>query len=174
MSLGLLLARLIIGLGLAAHGSQKVLGWFGGYGLKGTGGFFETIGFRPGALFSLLAGLSEIAGGLLVALGLLGPVGPAFIVMVMIVAAGSVHLKNGYFTEKQGIELNMVYIAAALAFAGGAWGKYSLDGMLHLAGFWTHRLDALVIAIGALIGAINLCLRRTTPPQSDNQQQPAG
>ena len=52
MDAALLIARLIIGLGLAAHGTQKLLGWFSGYGLKGTAGFFESIGFRPG-YFSL-------------------------------------------------------------------------------------------------------------------------
>ncbi len=57
MNTALLIGRLIIGLGLAAHGTQKLLGWFGGHGLKGTGGFFESLGFRPGALFALAAGL---------------------------------------------------------------------------------------------------------------------
>src|ERR1041384_2571298 len=81
---GLLVARLALGLTLAAHGAQKLFGWFGGYGIAGTGGFFEQIGFRPGRLFAATAGLTELAGGLLVALGLLGPVGPALIVSVMI------------------------------------------------------------------------------------------
>src|SRR2546428_9748641 len=72
----LLIARLIIGLGLAAHGMQKLLGWFSGYGLKGTAGFFESIGFRPGVLFALAAGLGEVAGGLLTAAGSFGPARP--------------------------------------------------------------------------------------------------
>jgi len=76
MDAALLIARLIIGLGLAAHGMQKLLGWFSGYGLKGTAGFFESIGFRPGVLFVLAAGLGEVAGGLLTAAGLFGPIGP--------------------------------------------------------------------------------------------------
>src|SRR5207244_9444618 len=79
----LLIARLIIGLGLAAHGMQKLLGWFSGYGLKGTAGFFESIGFRPGVLFALAAGLGEVAGGLLTAAGLFGPIGPSLIITVM-------------------------------------------------------------------------------------------
>ena len=67
MDAGLLIARLIVGLGLAAHGTQKLFGWFGGHGLTGTGGFFESLGFRPGVLFALAAGLGELGGGLLTA-----------------------------------------------------------------------------------------------------------
>src|SRR2546428_13011622 len=65
MDAALLIARLIIGLGLAAHGTQKLLGWFSAYGLKGTAGFFESIGFRPGVLFAPAPGLGGVAGGLL-------------------------------------------------------------------------------------------------------------
>src|SRR2546428_9396740 len=89
---GLLLARLVIGLVMAAHGAQKLFGWFGGYGIAGTGNFFESIGFRPGRLFAALAGLCAFGGGLLLALGLLRPIGPALILSVMILAALSVSL----------------------------------------------------------------------------------
>ena len=68
-SAGLLALRLVLGLGMAAHGSQKLFGWFGGHGLAATGGFFETIGFRPGRLFALAAGVTEFASGLLMAAG---------------------------------------------------------------------------------------------------------
>jgi len=63
VSIALLIARLILGLGLAAHGAQKIFGWFGGYGPKGTGDFFEGIGWRPGVLFAVAAGLGELTGG---------------------------------------------------------------------------------------------------------------
>jgi uncharacterized membrane protein YphA (DoxX/SURF4 family) len=79
----------------AGHGAQKVFGWFGGYGLKGTGGFFETMGFRPGVLFAAMAGLSELAGGLLLVLGLLTSLGAAAVLAAMLVAMVSVHLKRG-------------------------------------------------------------------------------
>src|SRR5947199_9242474 len=91
LSVGLPITRVIIGLLMAAHGTQKLLGWFGGYGLEKTGGFFEQLRFRPGRAFAAAASLSEIASGLLVALGFLGPVGPALMISVMIVAAVSVH-----------------------------------------------------------------------------------
>src|ERR1700704_1759355 len=102
MSVALLLARLFFGLAIAAHGAQKLFGWFGGYGIAGTGGFFETLGFRPGKLFAKLASLGEITGGLLTVLGLLGPVGPALMISVMIVAALSVHRTHGLFAATNG------------------------------------------------------------------------
>ena len=97
MSLGLLILRLVVGLSLAAHGTQKLFGWFGGYGLKGTGQFLEQLGFRPGRLQALQAGLAETLGGLFLAAGFLTPAAAAAVVAVMLVAAVSVHLKNGFF-----------------------------------------------------------------------------
>src|SRR5215218_10580670 len=91
LGLGLLVGRLVLGLLMAAHGSQKLFGWFGGYGLNATGEFFVQLGFRPGRLFALAASVGEVASGLLVALGVLGPIGPALMLSVMIVAAVSVH-----------------------------------------------------------------------------------
>src|SRR5205823_3541045 len=86
MNEGLLVARLVLGLLMAAHGAQKLFGWFGGYGLTGTAGFFEQLGFRPGRLFAAAAAVGEVVSGVLVALGLFGPVGPALMLSVMIVA----------------------------------------------------------------------------------------
>src|SRR2546425_5808356 len=102
MDAALLIARLIIGLGLAAHGMQKLLGWFSGYGLKGTAGFFESIGFRPGVLFALAAGLGEVAGGLLTAAGLFGPLGPPLFISVTVVAISAVRLPNRVFSPTKG------------------------------------------------------------------------
>src|SRR5690348_980300 len=107
MDIGLLLLRLAVGLTLAAHGTQKLFGWFGGYGLDGTGQFLETIGFRPGRRAALKAGLVETGGGLLLALGLLTPLAAALVVSDMFVAAVSVHLKNGFFVTSGGYEYNL-------------------------------------------------------------------
>ena len=73
MDVGLLISRLVLGLALGAHGAQKLFGWFGGYGPKGTGGFFENLGFRPGAFFAVIAGVGEITGGMLTAAVSLAP-----------------------------------------------------------------------------------------------------
>src|SRR5690349_14369488 len=88
---GLLVGRLMLGLAMAAHGSQKLFGWFGGYGLDKTGGYFEALGFRPGRAFAAAAAVTEALSGLLVTFGLFGPVGPALMLSVMVVAAATVH-----------------------------------------------------------------------------------
>src|SRR5262245_24174464 len=116
VNLGLLFARVVFGLSMSAHGAQKLFGWFGGYGLAGTAQFFDSVGFRPGRLMAVVAGLSEVASGLLLALGLLGPIGPALMLAVMITAS-SMHWKNGFFWTSQGVEAAVLYSAAAIALA---------------------------------------------------------
>jgi putative oxidoreductase len=129
MDIGLLVLRLAVGLTMAAHGGQKLFGWFGGYGIAGTGGWLESIGFRPGKVQAAVAGTFEFAGGLLIALGLLTPVGAALIIAVMVTAIGSVHLPKGFWVSDGGFEYNLMILAssAALAFAGP--GAYSLDAV---------------------------------------------
>lgn len=160
---GLLIGRVLLGTLLAGHGAQKLLGWFGGYGLAGTAGFFENLGFRPGRPFVLAASLSEIAGGLLIALGLLGPVGPALLLSVMIVALVAVHWKNGLFASSNGIELPLLYAAGAVALGLTGPGPLSLDAVLGLDQAWTPALKAALLAAGAIGGGLNLLARRPSP-----------
>jgi putative oxidoreductase len=162
VSAGLLVARLVLGLLLAGHGAQKLFGWFGGYGLAGTGGFFESLGFRPGRAFAAAASLAEIAGGQLVALGLLGPVGPAVIISVMVVAAISVHWEHGIFATTNGIEVPLLYATGALALALTGYGAYSLDALLGLQSLWTPAVAWMAIGLGVVGGILNLLARR--PP----------
>jgi putative oxidoreductase len=163
LTVGLLLARLVFGLAMAAHGAQKLFGWFGGYGLAGTGGFFEGLGFRPGKRFALAAGLSEFSGGVLVALGLLGPVGSALIVSVMLVAMVTVHLKNPFFASTNGIEVPLLYSATAVALALTGPGKLSLDAALGWGGLWSSEVALIALALGILGGVANLVLFRKKP-----------
>ena len=163
VSAGLLVARLVFGLLMVAHGTQKLFGWFGGYGLAGTGGFFETIGFRPGRTFAAAASLAEITGGLLLALGFLGPLGPALMISVMIVAAISVHWKNGLFAAANGVEVPLLYAAGAVALALTGPGLFSLDALLGLESLWTPAIVWAAIAIGVVGGVVNLALRRVAP-----------
>jgi len=163
ISAGLLLLRLVIGLAMAAHASQKLFGWFGGHGLAGTAGFFEMLGFRPGRVFALAAGTTELVSGILIALGFLGPIGSALMLSVMIVAALTVHWKNGFFASAGGIELTVLFAVAAVALAFTGFGQFSLDAVTGLDTVFTPTDAVAALAIG-VVGAIgNLSLRRPQP-----------
>jgi putative oxidoreductase len=112
--------RIGAGLTFAAHGSQKLFGWFGGYGLEGTAGWMESIGLAPGILMAGLAGGAEFFAGLLLVVGLL--VRPAALVLAvtMLVAIVTVHLENGFFMATNGYEyaLVLLVISATLVIRG--------------------------------------------------------
>ena len=127
MSIGLLIVRLVVGLTLAAHGAQKLFGWFGGGGIAGTGAGLEQprLPSRPGA--GGLAGVVEVGGGLFVAAGLLTPAAAAAVVAVMIVAAVSAHLRNGFFAQNGGFEYAFVLGCGGLGLAFTGPGNLSVD-----------------------------------------------
>jgi len=159
MDLGFLIARIVLGGLMAGHGAQKLFGWFGGYGLTGTAGFFEGLGFKPGRLFATAASVGEVLSGVLIALGLFGPVGPAILVSIMIVAAVSVHW-HGVFAQSNGVEVPLLYATGAIALALTGPGRYSLDALLGLGSFWTPAVVASVLVAGVAGGLLNLSLRR--------------
>ena len=161
IGIGLLVGRLVLGLLMAAHGAQKLFGWFGGYGLNATGEFMVQLGFPSGRLFASTAAITEVVSGLLVAFGLLGPIGPALMISVMIVAAITVHWPNGVFAMQNGIELPLLYATGALAMALVGYGPFSLDALLGITPIWTPRVIALVLAVGVVGGISNLLVRRT-------------
>ncbi|HEY6049827.1 MAG TPA: DoxX family protein, partial [Thermoanaerobaculia bacterium] len=163
---GFLVARLLVGLLMAAHGAQKLFGWFGGHGLKATGDFFGQLGFQPPRLFAGAAALSELASGLLIALGLFGPVGPAVMLAVMVVAAVTVHWVNGLFATAGGIELPLLYSIAAVRFALTGPGRYSLDAALGLQWVGTPTVIWIALAAGLVGGVLNLALRRRPVSQT--------
>jgi putative oxidoreductase len=167
MDAALLFVRLVVGLGLAAHGVQKLFGWLGGYGIAGTGGFFENIGFRPGRVFAFFAGIAETGGGLLTALGLFGALGPAIIVMIMLVAIFSVHLHKGFFISNGGWELNSAYIACAVAIAYVGGGAYSLDNVLGITFLNSTQSASILMGAAIVLAVLNLLVRRPAPQQSN-------
>jgi putative oxidoreductase len=167
MDIGILLLRLVVGLTLAAHGTQKLFGWFGGYGLTGTGGFLEQLGFVPGRRNALFAGLAETVGGVLLALGLLTPAGAALIIAVMVVAIVSVHLQHGFFVNQQGYEYTLLLAIAALSVAFTGPGAFSIDSVVG------DRLAGPVWGLGALVfglagAAFQLARRRVPVQQKSN------
>jgi putative oxidoreductase len=130
MELGILLLRVVVGLTLAAHGAQKLFGWFGGHGIAGTAGLLEQLGFRPGRPYAYLAGCAEFCGGLSLALGVLTPVGVAATVGMMTTACVAAHLKNGFFNSDGGFEFPLVMATGAAATALSGPGPYALDRLL--------------------------------------------
>jgi putative oxidoreductase len=130
MDLGLLLIRLVIGLLFVGHGAQKLFGWFGGYGLKGTAGWLESMNMKPGILMALMAGLSEFIGGLLFVLGLLTPLAGLLIAATMFMAIVKVHGANGLWSTQNGYEYNLSIIAVVIGLALIGPGKYALDAFL--------------------------------------------
>ncbi|MBA1148531.1 DoxX family protein [Ectothiorhodospiraceae bacterium WFHF3C12] len=124
---GPLALRLPVGVIFAAHGAQKLFGWFGGYGLAGTGEWLASIGLQPGLLMALLAGGAEFFGGLALILGVL--VRPAAVVLAftMVVAILTVHIGNGLFMSNNGYEFGLALLAASVSLAATGAGRASID-----------------------------------------------
>ena len=163
MSIGLLILRLVVGLTLAAHGTQKLFGWFGGYGLTGTGGFLEQLGFVPGRRAALFAGLAETGAGLLLALGLATPVAAAVALSVMVVAGVSAHAGKGFFVHNGGYEYTLILGIAVLSIGFTGPGALSLDAVLGVrdsgAGWGLAAL-----AVGLAGAGLQLARRRLPAP----------
>ncbi|MHB0882995.1 DoxX family protein [Paenibacillus sp. SEL1] len=128
---GLLLIRLVVGLLLVGHGAQKLFGWFGGYGPKGTGGWMESIGIKPGVFMAVSAGLMELLGGALFAVGLLTPLAALLITATMLGAIFKVHGQNGIWATANGYEYPLVLIAVVIGIALTGAGSYSIDAILN-------------------------------------------
>jgi putative oxidoreductase len=132
LDLGLLILRAVVGLLFVGHGAQKLFGWFGGTGLRGTAAWMEQLGLRPGRLWALAAGVAEFVGGALLAAGLLVPVAAVLIVAVMAAATALVHARNGLWVQNGGYEYPLVNSAAAVAVALMGPGAYALEPVLGL------------------------------------------
>lgn len=127
---GPLALRVPVGIIFAAHGAQKLFGWFGGYGLEGTGQFFGSIGLNPGYLMALLAGAVEFFGGLALVLGLLVRPAAAALAGAMFIAIFAVHCSNGFFLDKGGYEYALALLAASLSLLFSGGGRYAVDAAL--------------------------------------------
>ncbi len=170
MSYGILLLRVVVGLAFVGHGTQKLFGWFGGYGPKGTGGFFAQQGYRFGVLMAVAAGLCEAGGGTLLALGFFTPLAGALLAIVMLNAIASVTFKKGFML---GSELELAYLTIAVSLAATGPGRFSIDRAIgwddNISGVWWG-----VAALGAALVAsfLTLTLGRTRPvtPQESAAQ----
>ena len=161
MNVGLLLLRLAVGLTLAAHGSQKLFGWFSGPGLAATSQFFTMLGFPPGRRHAFTAGLAEIVGGILLASGFLMPLAAAATIAVMVVAVFTVHISKGFFNQNGGYEYNLVLSIAALTFALTGPGSLSLEGFVHYS-FSGTLWGIAAFLVGVVSGTIPLLERKAS------------
>jgi putative oxidoreductase len=169
MSYGLLLLRVVVGLAFIGHGTQKLFGWFGGYGPQGTGGFFASQGYRAGVLMAVAAGLCETVGGTLLALGFATPLAGTLLAIVMINAIGSVTFERAFML---GSELEIVYLTIAVSVAATGPGRFSIDRAIgwddNISGVW-WGVAALVTA--AVVSSVTLTIGRARPI---GEQQPVG
>ena len=171
MNLALLVLRLVVGLGFAAHGAQKLFGAFGGGGISATAGFFEQVGLRPGRRHAVAAGLAEFAGGLLIALGLLTPFAAAALIGVMTAAVLTVHLRNGFFVTQNGYEYNLTLTAVVFALSGIGAGNWSLDHVLGLDLMGTGWALA-ALAAGVLGGVAAVLSGRLAAARTAHRREP--
>ena len=127
---GALALRIPVGIIFAAHGAQKLFGWFGGYGLEGTGQWMDSIGLAPGYWMALLAGAAEFFGGLALIAGVLVRPAAASLAVAMLVAIFSVHIGHGLFVDKNGYEYALALLAVAVALVFSGAGRGSVDRVL--------------------------------------------
>lgn len=165
MAYGILLLRIAVGMTMAGHGVQKLLGWFDGPGVTGTKQMFRSLGFPAAAVMAILAALAE-TGGLLFAVGLLTPLAALGIAIVMLNAIGAVHWKNGFWNSSGGMEFPLVLLASAVAVAATGPGRFSADGVIG----WEGSISGLwwgvgVLAIAGAVSAATLMTRRTEEPK---------
>lgn len=124
---GITVLRIIVGVLLMAHGSQKLFGFFGGYGLEGTGQYMASLGLNPGYLMALMSGSAEFFGGLALFLGLLARPAALVVTIMLVVAIFSVHIHNGLFMANNGYEYALALTAASIAILIEGAGRFSLD-----------------------------------------------
>jgi putative oxidoreductase len=164
MSYGLLFLRVVIGGIFFAHGAQKLFGWWGGGGLKGTAGWLGSMGFRSPSVMALLVAIAE-SSGLLFALGLLTPLAALGMCSAMLVAIGAVHWNKGFWLANGGYEFNLALLSAAVAVAATGPGRFSLDRAIgwddNLSGVWW---GVAVLGIAAIAATVILGPLRTAPP----------
>jgi len=175
MKLGSLLIRGLVGPLFIGHGGQKLFGWFGGHGLEGTGGFFESIGLRPGRRHATAAGVTEAAAGAMLTLGLATPVAAGMVCGTMATAVRKVHGKAGPWVTNGGWEYNAVVVAAMAALAEAGPGPFSIDAR-RFPSF--HGPAVAVIAVGAGVAGSYLgthpALNPPGPSPSEGEGEVAG
>jgi putative oxidoreductase len=170
VALGLLILRLVIGLTLAAHGAQKVFGWWGGPGMAAWIGGMKRMRIRPAFAWGWMSALAELVGGIGLAAGILTPLPSLAITAAMLVAITLVHWPNGFWNAKRGYEFNLAIIAAVIALALTGPGAYSLDSWL---GIHLPEPVTLIVAGIATLAGVGVALGTRSAPAPDTNPQTA-
>jgi len=169
VALGLLILRLVIGVILAAHGAQKLFGWFGGPGMTGWTGAMNRMRIRPATPWAWMSALAEFLGGIGLALGLLFPLPSAAIAGSMLVAMIMVHLPKGFFVTKGGYEFNVAILGAVVTLALTGPGAYSLDAALGIR--FPEPISVIVVTVLVIAGVAVALLTRAPEPVAENKPQ---
>ena len=169
MDIGRLILRGAVGPLFVGHGTQKLFGWFDGHGPDGTGGFFESLGLRPGKRHATAAGVSETLGGALLTLGALTPVAQAVITGTMVTAIRKVHAQNGPWVTQNGFEYNLTLIALTAALTETGPGRPSVDSALF--GDGMKGKGWAVAALAAGIAGSYLVTERLVEPAAEPAPQ---
>jgi len=157
LSYGLLLLRVVVGGTMFGHGAQKLFGWWGGHGPRGTAGFFERLGYRPPLAMALLAGAGE-ASGLLLAFGFATPLACLAIAVVMLNAILAVHLSNGFWNGNGGYEFPLTLAAVVVSVAATGPGRFSIDRAIG----WDDNISGVWWGVGVLAAAVVLTVLTQT------------
>ena len=169
LALGLLILRLVIGLTLAAHGAQKLFGWFGGPGMTGWTGAMNRMRIRPATPWAWASALAEFLGGIGLALGLLSPLPSAAIAGSMLVAMIIVHLPKGFFVSKGGYEFNLAILGSVAALALAGPGAYSLDAALRIR--FPEPVTVIIITVLVIAGVAMALVTRAPQPAPETKPQ---
>lgn len=155
--LGLLIVRLLIGVLFIGHGTGKLWGWWGQGGPKGTGAFFESVGYKPGKELAIVAGILELGAGVLLVLGFLVPLAAAIIIGDMMNAAW-VKSAMGFWVADNGYEYEFVLIFLVLALTVAGAGAYALDRDRE---WFRNRAGGVAVAVvlGLISGIVMLMIR---------------
>jgi putative oxidoreductase len=149
LSFGLLIIRVVAGLTLAAHGAQKLFGWFGGPGFAGTIAMQQKMGFKPPLLWAVLVIMGDVCGGLSIALGFFTPLCAERMLGAMLMAIVKVHWSKGFFSTKGGFEFPLALLAIAIGVGLAGPGRYALDSLFGIV--LPSPLLFGLLAVGALI-----------------------